>query len=84
MLSSKYLWSLLISKVPDSNGNLKDIIKNYKNPTCEDVLVYNNTYLGNGLNEALPTNRIMQTLDLANNQEYRAIFYKQVRSKMIS
>ena len=83
-LSSKYSWGLLVSKVPDSNGNLKDIIKNYKNLTCEDVLAFNNTYLGNGLNEAPPADRIMQTLDPANNQEYRAMFYKRVRSKMIS
>ena len=47
-LSSKYSWGLLLSKVPDTNGAAKDIIKNYKNVTCEDALVHNNAHLGNG------------------------------------
>ena len=65
--SSKYSWRLLVSKVPDSSGNLKDIIKNYKYLVCEDILAFNITYLGNRLNKVPLANRIMQTLDLANN-----------------
>ena len=58
-LSSKCSWGFLISKAPDSNRDTKDTIKNYKSITMDDVLAFNNTRLGNGLNQALLTNKIM-------------------------
>ena len=83
-LSSKYSWELIVSKVLDADGNTKDIIKNYKKLTCNNVLAFNNTYLGNGMNQAPNANRMMQALDPASNQEHCTMFYNHVRSKMIS
>ena len=56
----------LISKVPDSNGNIKDVILNYKNLTDNNILQYNNTYLGDGNLSDPPPNRVLPYLDLAN------------------
>ena len=83
-LSSKCSWGLLISKVPDTNGVEKVLIKNYKNVPCDNTLACNNTHLGSGLNQAPVASKIMQNLDLRNNTTHCTMFYNRVRSKMIA
>ena len=46
----------MLSQVQDNSENLKDVIKNYRSVIRENVLAFNNIYLGNGLREASPAN----------------------------
>ena len=52
---SKFAWGPLLGKVPDSNDDPKDVLKNYRALTKDNILRYNNTYLGNGNLEAPPS-----------------------------
>ena len=74
---------MLTRKVPDENNLIKDIIENYKNLACNNALAFNNTCLGNRLNQVLPTNRLMQDLNLANDTTHCTMFCQRVHSKMI-
>ena len=49
-----------------------------------DILYFNNTYLRNGLSEALPSNWIMSTLVPTTNADNKTKFFNRVRSKIIA
>ena len=74
----------MLSKVPDNDCYVKDAIKNYRAITKQDILVFNNTCLGDGQNEAPPANRILPDLDPANDPAHKARFYDRARSQMIA
>ena len=81
---SKCAWGLLLSKELDNDGNVKDVIKNYRAITKENILAFNNKYLGYSQNEAPPTNRRLPDLDPANDPTHKAHFYDRARSQMIA
>ena len=82
--SSKYAWGLLLGRIADDNGVYRDVIKNYKSLTKENILAHNNTYLGNGNLEASPANRNMLNLTPQTDENHKEMFYKRVRSKMVA
>ena len=45
---SKFAWGPLLSKVPDSNDDPKDVLKNYRALTKDNIMRWYGTYLGNG------------------------------------
>ena len=71
---SKFAWVTLPSRVEDENSNRKEIIKNYRLITKNDVLRFNNLYLGNGNREMPPANMIMIDLDPRNNNDHKKMF----------
>ena len=77
-LRSRLSWGKLISRVTDANYMQKDVIKNYRSLTIEDVLTFNNTNLGNGLIEVPPANCSMPALDPINNEGHKNQFYQRV------
>ena len=81
---SKHAWGLLLSKIPNDDGVLKDIIKNYRAITKDNVLAFNNTYLGNGLLEPPPAEQLLLDLAPATDAAHKQQFYKRVRSQMIA
>ena len=81
---STFAWGKLIAKVPDAMRNERDIIKNYKCLSLEDCIKYANTFLGDGTLTNPGQNRTLMELDPANDPDHRIMFYKRVRSKMIS
>ena len=80
----KFTWGILLSKVLDDEGTLKDVIKHYRLIMLENVLAFNNTYLGDGSNSALLATWVMPDLDPANNPDHKIQFFKRVRSQMIA
>ena len=58
-----FTWGELLSKVPDSSSNLKDVIRNYRSLSIEDVLRFKNAHLGDRNSTDPPENRIMVDLD---------------------
>ena len=81
---TKFTWGMLLSKVPDDEGTLKDVIKHYRSITLANVLEFNNTYLGDRSNSAPLAIWVMPDLDPANNPDHKIQFFKRVRSQMIA
>ena len=84
LFQSKFLWGQSLSKAPDSGADLKDAVKNCNILTLAGVFHSTNKYLGNGLNLAHLTNRIITYLNLQNSPDEKIKFHKLVRSKMTS
>ena len=68
---SKHAWGLLLSKILDDDGVLKDVEKNYRAITKEKMLAFNNTYLGNGILEPPPDDRLLLDLTPATNVTHK-------------
>ena len=81
---SKFSWGLLLSKVQDGNGVIKDVIKNYVPMTTENILVFSNTYLSNGNQEDPPDDRILPDLQPCTNDDHTRMFYNPVRSQIVA
>ena len=81
---SKDAFCLLLRKIPDDDGDLKDIIKNYRTTTKGNVLVFNKFYLGNGLLESIPADQLLLDLNQAINAYDTQRFCKRACSQMIA
>ena len=75
---------MLLSQVLDDDGIKKDVIRNYRVITINNVLRFNNTYLGNGTHELPNADRVLPDLDPASNDDDKVKFYLRVRSQMIA
>ena len=82
--SSKCAWGLLLRRIADNDGVFRNVIKNYKHLTKENVLAHSNTYLENGLLAAPPTNRNVAALTLQTDKTHKDVFFKRVCSKMVA
>jgi len=81
---SKYAWGVLLSKVPDNDGDNQDVLKNYRALTIDNVLAYSNTYLGNRNLEAPPADKVLAALTPGTNNDHKRMFFLRVRSQMIA
>ena len=78
---SRHAWRLFLSKIPDEYGVFKDVIKNYRAITEQNVLAFNNTCLDNGLLEPPPVDRLLLDLTPATDATHKQRFYKRVLSQ---
>ena len=70
--------------MPDDNGFIKDIVKNYHDISKENVLAFNETHLGNTLIELPPTDQLLPYLNPATDTAHKEQFHKRSLSQMIA
>ena len=80
---SKNAWGLLLSKMSDNNGGLKDVIKNYRDIAKENVPAFNDTHLENGLLKTPPTDQLLLDLNPATDTAHKRRLCKYACFQMI-
>ena len=75
---------MILSKVLDNDDVEKNILKNCRSLSIDDVQAQNNPYLGNDASEAPPDNKMLLDLNPGTDENHKRMFYKRVRSQMMS
>ena len=68
---SKFAWGLLLSKIEDDEGNRKDVLKNYRSITKENILAFENSYICIGYRQAPQTDQVITDLDLTTDATHK-------------
>ena len=80
----KSCFGIDLIKATNESGDIKYLIKNYREVTKANVLVFNNVRLGNGLLEKPPVKRLVPGLDPVNGNDHKQRFWKRALSQMIA
>ena len=86
-VSKRFGWSKLTDRInvgTTTDQDLKSILVNGSIVKTEDVVRQAWEYFGNGSPDAIPDGKTIKDIDPANKASHRPLFFKRVKSEMIS